>query len=235
MSDIICSTPETWRREINQAVRDFASAGASTEDTVRMFLTTMLREVGEALALDCSALIEMTGAAPTPVSGYSWCRTASEGDRPFESRDSVTLVRALSLERDAIVLRAGEDESGDPAFADLAAYLREAGVGVALVVPIWNGTRVSAVWLFGAFSAAYEWPEPVIEHLQTLGALVWTGAAGSRRDVAAVETSARVAQMPDRLRPAPPVRSVTPSAPNSFGDIIGESAALKNALALLEE
>jgi transcriptional regulator with GAF, ATPase, and Fis domain len=235
MSDTICSTSETWRREINQAVRDFASAGAATDETVRMFLTTMLREVGEALALDCSALIEMTSASPMAPYGYSWCRTASDGDRPFESRDSVSLVRALSLERDAIVFRAGEDETGDPAFADFTAYLREAGVGVTLAVPIWSGTRVSAVWLFGAFSAAYEWPEPVIEHLQTVGALVWTGVAGSRRDVAVVETGGRVAQMPDRLRPAPPVRSVTPPPSNAFGDIVGESAALKNALKLLEE
>jgi len=62
---------------------------------------------------------------------------------------------------------------------------------------------------FGAFSAAYEWAEPVIEHLQTVGALVWTGITGSRRDLAPapVETGARVAQMPDRLGNAASVSS----------------------------
>ncbi|HUK33418.1 MAG TPA: hypothetical protein VLV86_05885, partial [Vicinamibacterales bacterium] len=67
MSELISPTSDTWRRDINQAVRDFASSGANTDDTVRMFLTTMLREVGEALAVDCSAIVEVGDGGVMPA------------------------------------------------------------------------------------------------------------------------------------------------------------------------
>jgi transcriptional regulator with GAF, ATPase, and Fis domain len=235
MSETMVPTSDTWRRDINQAVRDFASSGANSDDTVRMFLTTMLREVGEALALDCSALIEIADGSPIAASVYSWCRTASDGDRPFESRECASFVRALSLESDAVVIRADADVTDEPGHADVAAYLREAGVGVALFVPIVAGHRVAAVWVFGAFSGAFEWPEMVVEHLQTVGALVWSALVATRRDPAASSDAAqKVAQMPVRGRAAPPVRSVFPTS-HGFTEIVGESAALRMALAALEE
>ena len=238
MSETMVPTSDTWRRDINQAVRDFASSGATNDDTVRMFLTTMLREVGEALSLDCSALIEMAEAGPIAAPVYSWCRTASDGDRPFESRECPALVRALSLERDAVVIHADGDVTDEPGISDLAAYLREAGVGVALFVPIVAGHRVSAVWVFGAFSGTYEWAETVVEHLQTVGALVWSALVAARREPAATtaasDAAQKIAQMPLRGRPAPPVRSVFPTS-HGFTEIVGESAALRTALAALEE
>jgi formate hydrogenlyase transcriptional activator len=239
MSETMVPTSDTWRRDINQDVRDFASSGATNDDTVRMFLTTMLREVGEALGIDCSALIEIADAGPIATPVYSWCRTASEGDRPFESRECAAHVRALSLERDAVVIRAdGDDATDEAGVADVVAYLREAGVGVALFVPILASQRVSAVWVFGAFSGAYEWPETVIEHLQTVGALVWSALVASRREpsaaAAASDAVQKIAQMPLRGRPAPPLRSVFPTS-HGFTEIVGESAALRTALAALEE
>ena len=239
MSETMVPTSDTWRRDINQAVRDFASSGATSDDTVRMFLTTMLREVGEALALDCSALIEMGDGGPIAAPVYSWCRTAREGDRPFESHDSAALVRALLLEGNAVVIRADSNATDEPGVADIAGYLREAGVGVAMFVPIVSGHRLAAVWVFGAFSGAFEFSEAVVEHLQTVGALVWSALVASRREPAApavaVDAAQKIAQMPLRGRPAPPVRSVFPTSSHGFSEIVGESAALRTALAALEE
>jgi transcriptional regulator with GAF, ATPase, and Fis domain len=88
--------------------------------------------------------------------------------------------------------------------------------------------------MFGAFSGAYQWPEAAIEHLQTVGALVWNALLGSRRDSAIGDAASKIAQMPIRTRLAPPVRStVSPSL--DFNEIIGESAALHAALNSLEE
>jgi transcriptional regulator with GAF, ATPase, and Fis domain len=236
MSETMVPTSDTWRRDINQAVRDFASSGANSDETVRMFLTTMLREVGEALALDCSALIEIAEGSPIAASVYSWCRTASDGDRPFESRECASFVRTLSLESDAVVIRADADVTDEPGIGEVATYLREVGVGVALFVPIVAGHRVAAMWVFGAFSNAFEWPEAVLEHLHTVGALVWSALVGARRDPggASADVGQKVAQMPMRGRAAPPVRSVFPTS-HGFTEIVGESAALRMALAALEE
>ena len=65
----------------------------------------MLREVGEALGVDCSTLVEITDDGKSAPIGYSWCRTASDGDRPFESREWTSLIPELVLEREALVLR----------------------------------------------------------------------------------------------------------------------------------
>src|SRR5215472_19092074 len=187
MSETMVPASDTWRRDINQAVRDFASSGANSDDTVRMFLTTMLREVGEALALDCSALIEIADGSPIAASVYSWCRTASDGDRPFESRECASFVRALSLESDAVVIRADAEVTDEPGVTDVVAYLRQAGVGVGV---------------FGAFSGTFEWAEMVVEHLHTVGALVWSALVAARRDPAAAsaDNGQKIAQMPLRGR-----------------------------------
>jgi transcriptional regulator with GAF, ATPase, and Fis domain len=92
------------------------------------------------------------------------------------------------------------------------------------------------LWVFGAFSGAYEWSEAVVEHLQTVGALVWSALVASRRELAAATTDAgqKIAQLPVRARLAPPVRGVFPTQ-HGFSEIVGESAALRSALAALEE
>jgi transcriptional regulator with GAF, ATPase, and Fis domain len=234
MSETMCHTTEAWRREINQAVRDFASSGATGDEAVRTFLTTMLREVGEALGVDCSTLVEITDDGKSAPIGYSWCRTASDGDRPFESREWTSLIPELALERDALVLRADADSTDSPSAAEAQICLRDAGVAVALFVPISASHRLTAVWVFGAFSSAYQWSDAAIEHLQTVGALVWNALLGARRDSAIGDAASKIAQMPIRTRLAPPVRStVSPSL--DFNEIIGESAALHAALNSLEE
>jgi len=234
MSETICPTTDVWRREINQAVRDFAASGATGDETVRTFLTTMLREVGEALGIDCSTLVEIGDDGKCAPVMYSWCRTASDGDRPFESRDSVSLVETLPLQREAMVLRADDDEAIGSALPEARECLRQAGVAVALLVPISAAHRLTAVWMFGAFSNAYQFPEAAIEHLQTVGALVWNALAASRRDSMIAEVSQKIAQMPIRTRLAPPVKNGLPPS-HDFNDIIGESAALRTALSALEE
>jgi formate hydrogenlyase transcriptional activator len=234
MSETISPTTEAWRREINQAVRDFASSGATGEETVRTFLTTMLREVGEALGVDCSTLIDIADDGRSAPAAYSWCRTASDGDRPFESRECSSLVAILPLERDALVLRADADESDTPAVAEARARLQDAGVATALFVPINAAHRLAAVWMFGVFSSAYQWPEAAIEHLQTVGTLVWNAMVASRRDPPAPDAASKIAQMPIRSRLAPPVRSAGGPALD-FDEIIGESAALRATLNALEE
>ena len=233
MSETMSPTTEAWRREINQAVRDFASSGATGDESVRTFLTTMLREVGEAVGVDCSTLVEISDDGRSAPVGYSWCRTASDGDRPFESREWTSLIPALPLEHDALILRADEDDDAG-ALGDARACLRDGGVAVALFVPINASHRLAAVWMFGAFSSAYQWPDPVVEHLQTVGALVWNTLAASRRDASAAESTSKIAQMPIRTRLAPPVRSTT-SPSLDFNEIIGESASLRTALSALEE
>jgi hypothetical protein len=86
----------------------------------------MLREVGEALGVDCSTLVEITDDGKSAPIGYSWCRTASDGDRPFESREWTSLIPELALEREALVLRADADGADSPSAAEAQICLRDA-------------------------------------------------------------------------------------------------------------
>src|SRR5262249_32780104 len=73
------SSLEHWRRDATRWVRDFAAAATSLdEETLQAFVNTMLRELGEALAIDCCALIEV-GDRPADASTYTWSRNGGDG------------------------------------------------------------------------------------------------------------------------------------------------------------
>jgi len=226
---------EQWRTDVNRAVRDFASVAADLDDeTLRAFLNTMLREIGEAIGIECCALLEESpdgfDAAPE-----FWCRipVLVEGEHPIESASFATTIRNLDVDNEPLVLRT-EVNYSDPSIAEAQACLVRAGIGAAVLVPVVVAMRAKATWLFGAASSDQIWPEAVIEHLQTMGALVWSALHSRRRQAASVAVASNVARLPIKARPAPPVRNAFASS-REFPEIVGESPALRAALDALEQ
>jgi len=230
------SSRHGWRKTVNRAVRDFASAAASPDEaTLRSFLNTMLREIGEALGVDRCVLVELPERGPAVRSGYSWRRTAEEWtEDSFESRSCPALVQCLRLEREPVVLRSVLEVGDDAPIAEAKTHLRQAGGGAALIVPIGVGPRAAWAWVFVAASNEYVWEEAVIEHLQMVGDFVSSALHVRRRAPELVVAPVPVAALPIRARAAPPVRNVVPSS-RGFDEIIGEGRALRAALAALEE
>src|SRR5262245_17756140 len=113
------SSLEHWRRDVNRSVRDFAVAAASLDDeAMQAFINTMLREVGEALAINCCALVEVadrSGDAPA----YAWSGTAADGaEHAFESSAFAAMVEAFAFDRQPLTLHTQCDEGDEPAVAE---------------------------------------------------------------------------------------------------------------------
>jgi transcriptional regulator with GAF, ATPase, and Fis domain len=228
---------DQWRTDVNRAVRDFAPVAADLdEETLRAFLNTMLREIGEAVGVECCALIEEPGGGCEAAPEY-WCRipVIVEGEHPIESVSFAATIRTLAVDSEPLVLRT-EVNYSDPAIAEAQACLVRAGIGAALLVPVVVAMRTRATWLFGAASSDHIFPEPVVEHLQTMSALVWSALNSRRRQGpgAPGATPTNVARLPIKARPAPPIRNAF--APGrDCPEIVGESAVLRAALDAVEQ
>jgi transcriptional regulator with GAF, ATPase, and Fis domain len=232
------SSLEHWRREANRSVRDFAAAATTLdEETLQAFVSTMLRELGESLDIDCCALLEV-GDRPSDAPAYTWSRNGAEGnDHSFESPAFAAMVEGFALDRQPVTLRAAADEGDGTAVAEMRSFLKQGGVGAALFVPLAAARRTVGWWVFGAGADEHVWREPVVEHLQMLADVV-SGALQSRRreprESPAGAVSINVARLPNRARSAPPIRNAFASN-LGIDDIVGDSPALLAALAALDE
>ena len=222
-----------WRRGLNQAVREFASAASNAdEDTFPSLVNTMQREIGEALEVDCCTLVSMVDAQRAT---YDWCRPMmSAAGLPFEARAFEPLFEQVRLERHIIVVESTREPGSDePALAEACAYLRRTMIRSAVIIPFGVGETPAWAWVLGAVSDGHVWDEPVIEHLQVLGDIV-EGGLHHRQDAEPVDAEETLARLPAKGRAAAPIRSIFP--PNrGFEEIIGDSPALHAALSRLKE
>jgi len=232
------SSLEQWRRDLNRSVRDFAAAAASLdEETLQAFINTMLREVGEGLAVDCCALVEVDDR-PSNAATYAWSRNTAEGrEHAFESAAFAAMVESFAFDRQPLTLHTAADEGDESTVAEMRAFLRQGGVGAALFVPLVAARRTVGWWVFGACPDEHVWRESVIEHLQMLADVV-SGALPSRhrepREAVAAAVPINVARLPARGRSAPPIRNAF-ALDLGIADIVGDSPSLLAALAALDE
>ena len=76
MSDIVQALPQDeWRRQLNRTVREFSAGAVGADDETRQALVqTMLREIGEALDLECCTLAGVSASQADGGPRYHWCR-----------------------------------------------------------------------------------------------------------------------------------------------------------------
>ncbi len=221
-----------WYREINRAVRNFASSDAGNPERVRLSLETLLREMADALDADCGALLEMNAGNTSVSAAHVWCRPVE--NIPFATADFEAVVGATPFDDDVVVRDAMAD-SDDAAVNAIRTYLRQSGMHLTLLVPVALADRASAVWVFGSFTATRQRSDALIEHLQTMGALVCNALQAHRAPAIAFRTDSTLTSVPPRPCPATARHTFSPHTGLGFSEIVGGSAALKAALASLEK
>jgi formate hydrogenlyase transcriptional activator len=238
VSETVHAIYDGWRKELNRAVHTFASQAMDADAAVlHVPVTAMLREIGEALRIDCGALLAIADcdhAAAPPR--YHWCRMiVPVNGRPFEGPAFHSLIVQLALGHDPVVLTTGSEATDDESMAEAKAYLRRTLVRSAVVIPIGVGGEPTWVWVFGSMHDGHAWSDAVIEHLQALGDHVSDVLQRRHSEHDADGPDASAAPRPSvRPRPAPAPRAVF-SANRRFEEIIGQSRALQASLAMLEE
>jgi formate hydrogenlyase transcriptional activator len=226
---------DDWRRKLNGAVRQFAAAALGVDDDgLRGLAVTMLREIGETLGVDCGAVLELSDADPAAAPRYQWCRlSAPLSSRPFDAPGFQSIIRSLTLERRPIVLTSALEPRPDgPLMAEAHAYLRRTAIRIAAIVPIGVGDRPTWTWVFGTVADDYIWADPVLEHMQVVGDII-AGILQRSRPAGDGELRASADRLTMRERPAS-IRTAFPSN-RRFEEIVGQSRALRTALAALEE
>jgi len=228
-----------WRRDLNRAVRDFASAVSTFEEAaLPSAVKTVLREIGEALAIDCGMLIEFSNdaQAPTPVRHWHWSMLDG-ADPDVDGVALQTLVEHVTLERDPVVVP-GRFATGDgERYAEAAEYLRQTPLASVAVIPMGSGRTPVWAWVFGTTRQDHVWPEAVVEHLQVLGEIAAGALQGRQRQSELVAPRALPVTYPARERETSLAPAPTPTAAVSHGfdEIIGDSPSLRTALGRLEE
>jgi transcriptional regulator with GAF, ATPase, and Fis domain len=207
-----------WRTTMNRAVRQCVSSldllvgGAATTA-----VTIMLREIAEALTVDCASLIEFSEYGRASA-GYDWYRPISAGQPAQGISALLGVIPQLEVERAPIII--GENDDQVARVPGARTFLRRAGLRSAVIVPAGLGERLRCVWMVGV-RRKEEWSEPVIDHLGVLGDIV--AAALGRRGTCVVRNHPPASACP----PVPALRR--------SDDIVGDSSALRAALSRMEE
>jgi transcriptional regulator with GAF, ATPase, and Fis domain len=236
LSEIVHALREDeWRRQLNRTVREFSAGVVGTDDESRQALVhTMLRDIGEALDVECCTL---AGVSPSQADGgprYHWCRSTVTG-KPFEGAAFEALLEQVTRAHHPVALHgASDDGMDDQAAIDARAHLRETSVHSAVIIPTGVEDDPKWAWVLGTVREDWVCSEAVIEHLQVLGDVVSGVLQRRRPEPEVAERDDDGTRLPLRGRAAPPIRSVFPTN-RGFEEIIGQSRALRAALATLEE
>jgi transcriptional regulator with GAF, ATPase, and Fis domain len=218
--------------ELNRAIRDFAlSATALDPEVLRGRIEALLREICETLGVPSCALIECGEDGQNVVAGYH--SNGAKADRAPRA-DATPELQALTdyLKRQLTGTDSGTPEQTDAWPPEGHIPWRPASVPTVAIVPIGAHSHPTGFWAFGAQDDDSEWPKRLVDHLQLLGDIA-LGALHRQRSAA-------------DLRPSPAVHTVRiqrdigsrySSAParHGFDEIVGDSPALREALARVEE
>lgn len=214
---------DEWRLALNRAVLEFAAVVGRRDVDMSGGAMNMLREIGRALGIDRSALIDSTQGA-----GQRWYWPADSEAEPI-----VSLVDRVALEHKPLVLYANPQRGrSDASLIGVRAFLERSGVRSAVLVPVGVPPSRICVLILGTSRESHEWTSAVIEHLQLLAEIVG-GALQGRRD--AVDRAHRDSVGGTPMEEgAVTVNESTPSL-RRFEGIVGDSAPLRTALNRLEE
>jgi len=182
----------------------------------------MLHELGDALAIDCGALVELSDAAETLTDGYHWSRSGRYASR--QSFDVLALAPAVQHAReDGRPVVVSMERSTDGRAAAARAWLARHSLRSLGIVPVGLDEQPAAAWLLASVRADYDWSEAMIDHLEVLGDVIT--AALQRRREGPSRDMPRAA--PSATRPAASVPPVD--------DLVGEAATFRSAVARLEQ
>jgi len=193
-----------------------------------------LRLAGEALGVDRCTLVDAADRAGDSDAVFQWSRDTLP---PVEARADVEWLKTLAEQttdaRDVIVLERIPDDvpaeilrmlpRPDPSRATMTSAIVVRG-GIA-------GAR-TAILAIGVTGGYREWRDVIVDRARLLAGLLGAALEGSRRERAAANADADLDRVPSRTLggTAAPRQTI-----EGFDEIVGDSPALRSALALLQE
>jgi transcriptional regulator with GAF, ATPase, and Fis domain len=216
---------------------------ASGEENVDALINTMLARIGDALHVDSTTLLVHDGKGEGAQT-YRWAHAAVGADAPEETAaEQPWFWDRLQPDGEPLVLeRIPEDLPPGARTLEVLERLRRIAVQSAVIVPIAIGGDRTCVLAFEARSPR-AWPEQLVARLRLFAEVL---AGGVQRRMQTLELREARTEL-ETLTPdgAPETEAPEPEAhrvhhfeeavPGPFRDIVGESAALREALTRVQE
>jgi len=220
-----------FQRLVADIALQIAGADAVALDDV---ITDNLRKLGEALQLDCALLWRRSEGATVATITHSWV----SGPHP----PTALSMPVASIPHIVSRLSDGEpvwfsrvDELSDPIDRET---VRQHGPVSAAIVPVsvaGEADDVVCALALGSISAEHEWGAPLIERLRLVAGVIGQALARHASEASLSEALGEIHRLRDRLADKPLDGRRDARMPRLSRMIVAESAALKRALAQVEQ
>jgi formate hydrogenlyase transcriptional activator len=223
-----------WRIEKLAGELSSGMVGVAFEDLTAA-IDDSLRRIGEELELDRVTLVEVTDRAAIEKA-LDWANPAVLPlDVDADTEPLKDLIQSLTIGKDPIVLdrvgddvrsRAGHVPGGDAESPRLKS---------AVVVPVTVSGEFRCALALGTIRQYRTWTEPIVEQLRLLAEILTAGRYRHDQELALRQSRAEIARLTTRLDGETPEPAKLRSGGRTFEEIVGDSPALRAALARLQE
>jgi len=227
---------EEWCQQADRLVRALSSMliQLSGNDLVAAIEDT-LRHIGETLDLSSSTLVEFSEKDHSIERAYHWpaptISAADDHDVPVLQR----LIERLACDDGGIVLeRIPDDLPIEVQTADIIERLQLMSVRSVVMIPTTIAGRRTTVWVIGAYRGLTVRSEALIERLRLLAQILASALYRRRQEHTLRQSRADLIRLTAQLEiESAQVEDQQPL--QGFDEIIGNSPALRTALAQLRE
>ncbi len=230
------SFEEQWCQQADLLINELSAALITLPgDDVGVALHAAQQQIGEAIAVDRSTLIEFTGE--TVRAAQHWANDdVPQVDCDDHAQRLAWLLDQVGTDNGVAVLeqipQGLPHQAATPAMLD---HVRQTGLRAAVIIPIAIGGQRAYALAVELVRAERRWPPALVARLRLVAEILASAAYRSRQEEALRYSHAEVARLTAELATdaTPPTPTRTTEA--GFDEIIGNSPALRAALDRVKE
>jgi formate hydrogenlyase transcriptional activator len=230
------SFEEQWCRQADLLISELSAALITLPgDDVGIALHAAQQQIGEAIAVDRSTLIEFSGE--TARAAQHWATDdVPQVDCDDHAQRLAWLLDRAAGENGVVVLEqvpeALPHQAATPAMLD---HLRQTGLRAAVIIPIAIGGQRAYALAVELVRSERRWPPALVARLRLVAEILAGAAHRSRQEEALRYSHAEVARLTAELATDATPPAVTRTTEAGFDEIIGNSPVLKAALDRVKE
>ena len=230
------SFEEQWCQQADLLINELSAALITLPgDDVGVALHAAQQQIGEAIAVDRSTLIEFSGE--TARAAQHWANDdVPQVDCDDHAQRLAWLLDRVGGDNGVVVLEqipeALPHQAATPAMLD---HLRQTGLRAAVIIPIAIGGQRAYALAVELVRAERRWPPALVARLRLVAEILASAAYRSRQEEALRYSHAEVARLTAELAIDATPPAVTRTTEAGFDEIIGNSPALKAALERVKE
>ncbi len=230
------SFEEQWCQQADLLINELSAALLTLPgDDIGVALHAAQQQIGEAIAVDRSTLIEFTGETVRAAQHWATDDVAQVDCDDHAQRLAWLLDRAAGDNGVVVLEQIPEGlphQAATPAMLD---HVRQTGLRAAVIIPIAIGGQRAYALAVELVRGERRWPPALVARLRLVAEILASAAYRGRQEEALRYSHAEVARLTAELAIDATPPTVTRTTEAGFDDIIGNSPVLKAALERVKE